>query len=333
MCSSTAAPINPPRSGEPLLLLTVDPDAAGSRLDRFLALHLPDHSRTRLAAWIRDGHVRLDGLAARPSVRLNAGQTIHIEPPPDPESSLAPQPMAIDVVFADEHLIVVDKPAGLVVHPGAGNPDGTLLNGLLARFGPLSPIGAPTRPGVVHRIDAGTSGLLVFARTEAAHHHLAAQFAAHTVDRRYLALAWDHGLADAGTFSTRYGRHPVDRRKFTTAVAHGKHAITHWRVIERLPPCAWVELRLETGRTHQIRVHFAEAGHPLVGDETYGRHRRVERPIALRQLGVELGLTRQALHAARLGFVHPAREETLCFDSPVPPEITAVCAALRSAGS
>lgn len=264
----------------------------------------------------------------RPSTALAAGQRIDVAPPPDPTPTLAPQPVDFGVVYADDHLVVVDKPAHLVVHPGAGNPDGTLLNGLLDRFAPLSPVGAPERPGVVHRIDAGTSGLLVFARTEPAHHHLAAQFAAHTAERRYLALAWDHGLADDGTIETRYARHPNDRRKFTGAVERGKRAVTHWRVIERLPPCVWVELRLETGRTHQIRVHFAEAGNPLVGDATYGRRRRIERPPALRQLGFELGLDRQALHAARLGFVHPATEETLCFDSPVPPDIAAARAAL-----
>ncbi|MCB9543232.1 MAG: RluA family pseudouridine synthase [Myxococcales bacterium] len=315
------------------MLLTVADEAAGSRLDRFLADQLPDHSRTRLAAWIRDGYVRLDGAPARPSVKLAAGQQVHVDPPADPAPVLEAQPIPLTIVYSDAHLVVVDKPAGLVVHPGAGNPDGTVVHGLLHHFGALSPVGAPERPGVVHRIDAGTSGLIVFARTEAAHHHLAAQFAAHSVDRVYLALAWDHGLAETGTHATRYGRHPVDRRKFTTTVDGGKHAVTHWRVIERLPPCAWVELRLETGRTHQIRVHFAEAGHPLVGDETYGRHRRVDRPAALRTLGVELGLTRQALHAARLGFRHPAREETLCFESPVPPDIAAVREALRAGGA
>lgn len=298
------------------------------RLDRFVADRLAEHSRTRIAGWIRDGHVRLDGRAVRPSESLAAGQQVEIDPPPDPPSEVVPQPIDFAIVHADDALIVVDKPAHLVVHPGAGNPDGTLLNGLLHRFGSLSPVGAPERPGVVHRIDAGTSGLLVFARTEAAHHHLAAQFADHSADRVYLALAWDHGLPDEGTLDTPYGRHPGDRRKFTGAGRHGKRAITHWRVLERRPPCAWVELRLETGRTHQIRVHFAEAGHPLVGDETYGRRRRIDRPAALRQLGFELGLTRQALHAARLGFIHPVTGETLTFDSPVPADIAAARAAL-----
>lgn len=318
-----------PPSDTPAHRFVVEPEARGQRLDRFLADRLSDHSRTRIAGWIRSGNVRLDGAAARPSVGLEPGQTIVVSPPPDPDVTLEPQPIPFTVVHADEAIVVVDKPAHLVVHPGAGNPDGTLLNGLLHRFGALSPIGAPERPGVVHRIDAGTSGLLVFARTEAAHNHLAAQFADHSAERRYLALCWDHGLADSGTIETLYGRHGGDRRKFTGRVNRGKRAVTHWRVLERLPPCVWVEFRLETGRTHQIRVHFAEAGHPLVGDATYGRKRRIDRPPALRQRGFELGLTRQALHAARLGFVHPTTMETLCFDSPVPADIAAAREALR----
>lgn len=323
------SPTPPPISPLPAHRFVVDDDGQGQRLDRFLADRLDAHSRTRIAGWIREGRIRLDGRSVRPSTSLEVGQTIDVEPPPDPVVRLAAQPIDFAVVHADEQLIVVDKPAHLIVHPGAGNPDQTLLNGLLHRFGSLSPVGAPERPGVVHRIDAGTSGLLVFARTEAAHHHLAAQFADHSAERRYLALVWDHGLADEGTIETLYGRHGGDRRKFTGRVSRGKRAVTHWRVIERLPPCAWVELRLETGRTHQIRVHFAEAGHPLVGDATYGRKRRIDRPQALRRLGFELGLDRQALHAARLGFVHPAREETLCFDAPIPGDIAAARDALR----
>ncbi len=318
-----------PPSDSPAYTFVIEPAARGQRLDRFLATRLTGHSRTRIAGWIREGHVRLDGATARPSASLEAGQSIVVEPPPPPEVELEPQAISFDVVYADDGIIVVDKPAHLIVHPGAGNPDGTLLNGLLHRFGALSPVGAPERPGVVHRIDAGTSGLLVFARTERAHHHLAAQFADHSAERRYLALVWDHGLADSGTIETLYGRHGGDRRKFTGRVNRGKRAVTHWTVLERLPPCAWVEFRLETGRTHQIRVHFAEAGHPLVGDATYGRKRRIDRPPALRRLGFELGLTRQALHAARLGFVHPTTRETLCFESPVPADIAAAREALR----
>ncbi|MCA9541793.1 MAG: RluA family pseudouridine synthase, partial [Myxococcales bacterium] len=239
---------------------------------------MPDHSRSRLAEWIREGHVLVDGAARRPSALVIAGQRVDIAPPAPPPSEVIPQPVPVEVVFADDAVIVVDKPAGLVVHPGAGNPDGTLLNGLLHRFANLSPVGLPERPGVVHRIDAGTSGLLAIARTEAAHLHLARQFAEHTVERRYLALVWDQGLEDSGRIESLHARDPRDRRRFTGRTGHGRPALTHWRVLRRLPPCAWVEVRLETGRTHQIRVHFSEAGHPLLGDATYGRPRRIERP-------------------------------------------------------
>jgi len=274
--------------------------------------------------------VSLGGARPRPSTRVCAGQVISVEVP-DPEPvAVIPQPMALTVLYEDADLAVVDKPAGLVVHPAPGHPDATLVNGLLHRLGALSPIGAPLRPGVVHRLDAGTSGLLVVARTAEAHQGLARQFAEHTVRRRYQALVWDSGLADEGTLTTCYGRHPRDRRRFTSRVAEGKRAVTTWRVARRLPPCALVWVTLRTGRTHQIRVHFAEAGHPVVGDATYGRRRRVERPPGLRQLGFELGLERQALHASVLGFRHPVNGEALSFESPLPAEISSVIAALEA---
>jgi 23S rRNA pseudouridine1911/1915/1917 synthase len=291
----------------------------------------PEHSRSRIAGWIADGCVRVDGRPARAGQALKAGQRVEVDvPPPEPVEAV-PQPIPLNVVFEDADLLVVDKPAGLVVHPGAGNPDGTLVNGLLHRYGELSPLGAPLRPGIVHRLDGGTSGLMVVARTEAAHRALAAQIESREMERRYRALVWDHGLPDEGVVRTLYGRHPSDRRKFTGRVAQGKPAETAWRVAERLPPCALVELKLATGRTHQIRVHLSEAGHPIVGDVEYGRRRRVERPAALRALGFELGLTRQALHAWRLGFRHPRTGEAVAFESPLPADIAAALAALRAA--
>lgn len=315
-----------------MIEFTVEPPAAGGRLDRFLAERLTDTSRSRLARAIRDGRVTVNGVSVKPSTPLEPGDRIAVEPPSTPPQGLAPEPVPLKLVYVDAHVVVVDKPAGVVVHPGAGNSTGTLVHGVLHEVGELSPVGAPDRPGVVHRIDAGTSGLLVLARTEPAHHHLAAQFAAHAVDRRYHALAWDHGLPDEGTWrSSHYGRAGNDRRKFTGASAGGKHAVTHWQVLERLPPCARVEFSLETGRTHQIRVHASEAGHPLVGDVTYGRRRRIDRPQALRVLGPELGLTRQALHAAVLGFEHPATGARLRFESPWPDDLSAALDALRAA--
>jgi 23S rRNA pseudouridine1911/1915/1917 synthase len=291
----------------------------------------PDQSRSRLARWIRDGDVRVDGATARPSLALKPGQRVTIEVPSPEPVEVVPQPIPVNVVYEDADLLVVDKPAGLVVHPGAGHRDGTLVNGLLHRYGALSPVGAPLRPGIVHRLDAGTSGLLVVARTEPAHHALAKQLATREMERRYRAIVWDHGLPDEGVIRTLYGRHPQDRKKFTGRVATGKPAETAWRVAERLPPCALLELRLATGRTHQIRVHLSEAGHPVVGDPEYGRKRRVAAPPILRQLGPELGLTRQALHAWRLGFRHPRTGERSSFESALPSDIAAVLEALRAA--
>lgn len=307
------------------------PEAEGERLDRFLVPHFPEQSRSRIAQWIRDGAVRVDDRPARPGAALKTGQRVTVDVREPAPVEVVPQPMPLDIVYEDDDLVVIDKPAGLVVHPGAGNPDGTLVNGLLHRYGSLSPIGAPLRPGVVHRLDAGTSGLLVVARTERAHRALARQLATRTVDRRYRALVWDHGLPDEGTLRTLYGRHPHDRKRFTGRVAAGKPAETRWRVLERLPPCAFLDVRLATGRTHQIRVHLAEAGHPIVGDPVYGRRRRVDRPEVLRRRGFELGLERQALHAARLAFDHPVSGEKVSFESPLPDDIAAALAALRAA--
>lgn len=311
------------------LNILVPSDASGERIDSFLASHLTDYSRSRLATWIREGKITLEGEAVRPRYRVRDGDCIRVEIPAPEGSGLVPQPMDLRIAFADDDLVIVDKPSGVVVHPGAGHPDGTLVNGLLHEFGTLSPIGLPERPGIVHRIDAGTSGLLVCARTERAHHHLARLFSAHDVDRVYRALVWDHGLPDSGTIETMYTRHHKDRRKFTGQTNEGKRAVTHWTVVERIGPCALVEARLETGRTHQIRVHFSECGAPLLGDQTYGRRRRIDHIPELRRLGFDLGLSRQALHAAVLGFEHPVTGERVRFESPLPADIQHAIAALK----
>lgn len=307
------------------------PEAAGDRLDRFLVGVYPEHSRTLLADWIRDGLVLVEGSRPKPGMKLDAGWVVLVDEPPPPVVDLVPQTMSLEILHEDEAVVVLEKPAGLVVHPGAGHPDGTLVNGLLGRYGELSPVGLPLRPGIVHRLDRGTSGVMVVARTESAHHHLARQFSQHTVDRRYWAIAWDHKLPDAGTVDGFYGRHLVDRVKFTGRLASGKRATTHWRVLERLPPCAWVECKLDTGRTHQIRVHLSELGSPLVGDELYGRRRRADKPEVLRRLGPDLGLTQQALHAFRLAFDHPTTGARLLFESPMPEVMANLLRVLREA--
>ena len=296
----------------------------GARLDKFLAAHLNDISRSRLSQWIKEGFVSVDGQNVPSKQTIHLNNVVVVEEPPSKPVHIIPQALELNVVFEDDHIVVVDKPAGVVVHPGAGHPDGTLLNGLFHRFGPLSNIGAPTRPGVVHRIDAGTSGLLVFARTDEAHLALSRQFAAHTVNRTYIALIWGHGLTEEGTVETLYGRSPNHRIKFSSLVSKGKRAVTHWSRIADLGPCDLLRLNLETGRTHQIRVHMADLGYPLVGDPLYGQKRRVQNIPKLRHMGIELGLSRQALHAQTLGFIHPASGELVEFVSDLPTDIYAL---------
>lgn len=316
----------------------VDDALADERLDRALARLIEEVSRGRVLQWIKGGYVNVSSLhgthikgvpqggakpatdqapavACKPSIKLKTGYRIECTPPPLPTATLTPQDVPFDIHYQDQHLAVIFKPSGVIVHPGAGQPDHTLVNGLLKRFGHLSPVGHPTRPGVVHRIDRDTSGLLMIAFTEQAHHHLAAQLAAHTVERRYLALAWSPPReAREGKIETSYGRHAHHRIKYTGRSNHAKRATTYWRVIDDFGPCALFELTLETGRTHQIRVHLSEAGSPLLGDILYGNRRRLDTPQRLRNLGWELGMKRQALHAATLGFEHPITRAKLSFE-------------------
>ncbi|KZY56223.1 pseudouridine synthase, partial [Erythrobacter sp. HI0063] len=233
---------------------------------------------------------------------------------------LEPQDIPLTIVFEDDQLVVVDKPAGMVVHPAAGNRDGTLVNALLHHCrGRLSGINGVERPGIVHRIDKDTSGLLVVAKTDAAHEGLARQFADHSIHRRYLAVCAGHPNPAEGTIDARLGRSDRDRKKMAVLAkdsSRGKHAVTHYRLVQRLAHAALIECRLETGRTHQVRVHCASIGHPLLGDPVYGRT-----PKPLRELLARLDFTRQALHAAELGFVHPTTGETVEFRAELPPDM------------
>ena len=295
--------------------------ADGWRLDRALADAAPTLSRERLKVLINAGQVSRGGVAVRdPARRAAAGELFAVAVPLPTPAHNAAQDIPLVVAWEDEHLIVVDKPAGLVVHPAAGNLDGTLVNALLHHcHGSLSGIGGVARPGIVHRIDKDTSGLMVAAKTDRAHEGLAKQFAAHTIDRRYLAVTRGKPSPAAGVVDAPLARSPANRKKIAV-IAGGKRAVTHYRTLEPLNGAALVECRLETGRTHQVRVHMALLGHPLVGDPVYGgRH-----PVAER-----IGFRRQALHAARLGFIHPITGETQVFTSAVPADMQELFSALH----
>ncbi|WP_328600494.1 RluA family pseudouridine synthase [Pontixanthobacter aquaemixtae] len=294
--------------------------ALSGRLDKALA-EASALSRERVKALMADGAVTVDSTpATNPSAKAKAGSAFSITVPPAAEAEAQPQDIPIDIAFEDEHLIVVNKLAGMVVHPAAGNPDGTLVNALLHHCkGQLSGIGGVARPGIVHRIDKDTSGLLVVAKSTAAHEGLAAQFADHSIRRRYLAICGGHPNPASGTIRTRIGRSDSNRKKMAVlpdTSARGKHAITHYKILEKLNHCSLIECRLETGRTHQIRVHLGSIGHTLLGDPIYGRT-----PAKLRAVLKELGFTRQALHAASLGFDHPLTGEKVTLEAEIPADM------------
>jgi 23S rRNA pseudouridine1911/1915/1917 synthase len=294
--------------------------SGGQRLDKALA-DASGLSRERVKALIGEGAVSVGGaLVAQASARAPEGAKFAIEVPPAAEAKAKAQDIPLNVVFEDAHLIVVDKPAGLVVHPAAGNPDGTLVNALLHHCaGGLSGIGGVARPGIVHRIDKDTSGLLVVAKSTAAHEGLAAQFADHSLERVYRALVNGHPQPREGTISGKIGRSEANRKKMAVLdkdSSRGKRAVTHYNVVRMMTDCALVECRRETGRTHQVRVHLASIGHAIVGDPVYGRANP-----RLRTILKDLDFRRQALHAAVLGFVHPVTGDRLRFESDLPKDM------------
>ncbi|MEO6718333.1 MAG: RluA family pseudouridine synthase [Novosphingobium sp.] len=301
--------------------------SGGERLDKALAL-ASGLSRERVKALLGEGRIMLDGQAAgQASHKLAPGTTFRIDVPAAVALEAAAQDIPLAIAFEDEHLIVVDKPAGLVVHPAAGHLDGTLVNALLHHCrGQLSGIGGVARPGIVHRIDKDTSGLLVVAKSDAAHEGLARQFADHSIERAYLAITAGCPVPPAGTIRGNIARSSTNRKKMAlVGESRGKHAVTHYRTIEVLQNAALVECRLETGRTHQLRVHLGSIGHPLLGDPVYGRA-----PPRLRPVLSRLGFCRQALHAAELGFNHPVFGEKLHFTSALPVDIIGLLSELRN---
>lgn len=323
---------------------TVGAQEAGKRLDAVLAAHLSDFSRNRLQALIRAGHVHVgDRKIVEPKHRVNEGDLLSVEVPEPEAAEPLPQNIPLNILYEDSEVIVVNKPAGLVVHPGAGNPDGTLVNALLHHCGEsLSGIGGVKRPGIVHRLDKDTSGVLVVAKNDAAHQGLAAQFADHgrtgPLERAYKALVWGAPMAAQGTINANLARSLANRQKIAVVKTAGRVAITHWTVLERFGPqdtdslASLVECRLETGRTHQIRVHMAHLGHPLIGDMDYGagfktRHNRFEEPAR----SALAGFSRQALHAGLLVFEHPRTGKVMRFETPVPEDFATLLSLLRAA--
>lgn len=306
-------------------------DRSIERLDCFLVERFPDISRSQLKKLISTGQVLLDGTSVKASQKLKGGELIEINfPDPEPISAVA-EDIPLKILYEDSHLIVVDKAPGMVVHPAAGHAQGTLVNALLHHCDDLAGVGGELRPGIVHRIDKDTSGVLVVTKNDLSHQHLAEQFKAHTVKRRYLALLCGQPQANSGTIDQPIGRHQVHRKKMSSHTRQGKRAVTHWNVLQRYyaDGLSLVECQLETGRTHQIRVHFSELNLPLLGDPLYGGQSRI-RNMADQQLRKLIEqLPGQALHAQLLGFVHPARHEYMEFRSDLPQAFAAIADYLK----
>ncbi len=301
--------------------------STGQRLDKALA-DASGLSRERIKSLMGEGRVTLDGkAAAQASLKPAPGAAFAISIPAVTPDEAQPEDIPLSVVFEDEHLIVIDKPAGLVVHPAVGNYDGTLVNALLHHCrGQLSGIGGVARPGIVHRIDKDTSGLLVVAKSDVAHEGLARQFEDHSIERAYLALVAGNPMPPSGTVTGAIARSNTNRKKMAlVADGRGKHAVTHYATLERFTHAALVECRLETGRTHQVRVHMTSLGHPLLGDPSYGRT-----PAKLKPLLAEHKFERQALHAKVLGFIHPVTGAALRFESPLPADMKGLLVDLRN---
>ena len=302
------------------LKLTATPPDAGKRLDAWLAETLEATTRSAAAKLIEGGSVLVEGKAVPKNYKLRCGETVEVQLPEAAEIDLVAQDIPLDIVYEDEDVIVVNKPKGLVVHPAPGHPDGTLVNALMFHCGDsLSGIGGEKRPGIVHRIDRDTSGLIIAAKNDAAHVGLSAQLQDHTLSRIYHCIVTGNLREDTGTVDAPIGRHPVDRKRMAV-VADGRRAVTHWRVLERFQGFTYVECRLETGRTHQIRVHMAHIGHPILGDTVYGNKKEVK------------GLQGQCLHAVGLRFIHPRTGEPVELSCGLTEEFEEQLRKLRSRG-
>ncbi len=303
----------------------VGPGREGMRFDQAAAELFDDYSRARLQKWIRSGELCVDGQARKPTYRVLAGEVLELDAVPEPVELLLPQDIPLDIIFVDDDLIVLNKPAGLVVHPAAGNPDGTLLNALLNFDRDLALL---PRAGIVHRLDKDTSGIMVVARSLGAHNSLVRQLQSREMSRIYRALVMGE-LISGGTVEAPIGRHPRDRKRMAV-VPGGRPAVSRYRIIERLQGLSYVEVRLETGRTHQIRVHMAHIGHPIVGDPVYGRASRQRRGMPEEVVSLVREFPRQALHALEIGLMHPASGAPIRFEAPLPGDLESLLAALRA---
>jgi len=277
----------------------------GKRLDHYLREQLPEYSRSRLQSWIKDGHVRVNSVAAKASLLLRGGENVEVSPAALPPLAATPEDLPIEILYQDDAVIAVNKPAGLVVHAGAGTHSGTLVNRLVHHFGSLSHVGGDLRPGIVHRLDRVTSGVLLVAGTDSAHRALAAQFAGRTVEKTYLALVQGRVRGETGRIVKPVARDPVRRTRMTARLDHGREALTEYRVLERFEGFTYLEVRIGTGRTHQIRAHLTSLGHPVAGDRVYGA-RAGERTF---------------LHAWRIVFVSPATGAQVSVEAPLPPDL------------
>ncbi|MDZ7343588.1 MAG: RluA family pseudouridine synthase [candidate division KSB1 bacterium] len=313
--------------------LRVEQHHKKDRLDKYLARILPDLTRSRIQKLIDAGLVTVNGSATKPSHQITAGEIIQLQIPPPAPSEMVPEAIPLHIVYEDEHLIVIDKPAGMVVHPAYGHSSGTLANALLYHFKNLSQVSGASRPGIVHRLDKDTSGLLVAARSDYVHAALAEQFKQKSAGREYLAIVWRHPQPSKGTISTFLKHSESDRRKIVVAPSAGKWAVTHYEVIETFRWHSLLRLHLETGRTHQIRAHLAHLGYPILGDPTYGGRNSQVKTVNAEDtrfvMNLLKSLGRQALHAMVLAFVHPITKQPLRFESALPEDMQAVIDSLR----
>ncbi len=297
--------------------VTAEPHDAGRRLDHLLQESFPEHSRSRIQAWIKEGRVTVNGAPAKASQTLRGGERIEVDPIASPPLRAAPEDLPVEILYEDAAVVAVNKPAGLVVHAGAGVESGTLVNRLVNHFQGLSHVGGDLRPGIVHRLDKGTSGVLLVARTDAAHRALAAQFAGRTVEKIYLALVQGRVRDETGRIDKPIARDPVHRTRMTARLEAGRTAQTMYRVLERFEKFTYLEVRIGTGRTHQIRVHLSSLGHPVAGDRLYGASPGTGQGAGLN----DDAATRIFLHAARISFVSPASEERVTVEAPLPEDL------------